>query len=245
MITGNGFVSASRVDPQIEKLLVVQHRDVECLKIRQNLAAVPEEQRAAKAAIESKKAAIETARQELLSKDLARKEMDIEVKAREAALLRFRTQQSEVKKNEEYKALSHEIEQTEAAISDLEEREIELMLEIDNVREAFEAQEAKIKQQIEAHTKEIELLVEREKNLKTALAEAEKKVAQSREGIDSLYLEHYDRVSKSVKRAPYVTKIEAQKCSGCHLKVSNEVARMALNIGEPHFCDQCARMVYA
>ena len=149
-----GFVFGFRVDPQIEKLLVVQHRDIERLKIQQTLALAPEQQKAAKAAIEQEKARIETARQGLLVKELARKEMDTEVKAREAALLRFRTQQTEVKKNDEYKALSHEIEQTEAAISELEEREIELMLEIDSAKEALEAEEAQIKQQIEAHVKE-------------------------------------------------------------------------------------------
>ena len=241
----SGFIFGFRVDPQIEKLIVVQHRDIERLKIEHALASAPEQQKAAKAAIESEKASIETARQGLLAKELARKEMDAEVKAKEAALLRFRTQQSEVKKNDEYKALSHEIEQTEAAISALEEQEIELMLEIDKVREAFEAEKAQIQQQIAAHVKEIAELTEREKNLTASLANAEAKCAESREGVDLLYLEHYDRVRKTVKRAPYVVKIEAHKCSGCHLKVSNEVARTVLNSGEPHFCDQCGRMVYA
>jgi len=233
------------VDPQIEKLLIVQHCDIERSKIQQSLTLLPKERAAAEAAIEEIKTKIDTARQALLNKELARKQIDAEVKTKESALLRFRTQQSAVKKNEEYKALSHEIEQTEADISSLEEREIELMLEIDDVREAFEAEEVELKQKIEAHRKAIGVLGEREVNLNASLEGADTKFAESREGIDTLYLEHYDRVRKSVKRAPFVAKIKAQKCSGCHLKVSNEVARMVLKAGEPHFCDQCARIVYA
>ncbi len=231
-------------DPQIEKLLIVQHCDVELMKIQQDLARLPAERKAAEAAIEQEMANIEVARQLLLSKELARKETDVEVKAKESALLRFRTQQSEVKKNDEYKALTHQIEQTEADIAELEEREIELMLEIDTIREQFEVEEADIKGRIEAHRKGIDLLIERETNLAASLSEAETKVVESRTGADTLYLEHYDRVKKTVKRPPYVVQIEAHKCGGCHLKVSNEVARAVLNSDEPHFCDQCARMVY-
>lgn len=233
------------VDSQIEKLLIVQHGDIELLKIQQDLVRLPVEQEAAEAAIKKEMATIEAARQSLLAKELERKETDIEVKAKESALLRFRTQQAEVKKNEEYKALSHEIEQTEAAISGLEEREIGLLFEIDQAKEQFEAEEKAIKSHIDAHRREIELLMEREANLAIALKGAEAKVAELRTVVDAAYLEQYDRVKKTVKRPPYVAQIEAQKCSGCHLKVSNEVARAVFNAVEPHFCDQCARIVYA
>ena len=144
------------VDPQIEKLLIVQHRDSELLKIQQDLARLPTEQKAVEAAIGKEQAGIEATRQSLLEKELKRKEMDTELKSKESALIRFRTQQSEVKKNEEYQALTHEIERTEAEISQLEEREIELMLEIDSLKEQFKAEEVEIKGRIEAQRKEID-----------------------------------------------------------------------------------------
>ena len=232
------------VDPQIEKLLIVQHRDSELLKIQQDLARLPTEQKAVEAAIEKEQASIEATRQSLLEKELKRKEMDTELKSKESALIRFRTQQSEVKKNEEYQALTHEIERTEAEISQLEEREIELMLEIDSLKEQFKAEEVEIKGRIEAQRKEIDLLTERQTVLQASLSDAEAKVSEAREGVETLYLEQYDRVRKTVKRPPYVAEVKAHKCNGCHLRVSNDVARAVLNAGEPHFCDQCARMVY-
>lgn len=233
------------VDPQIEKLLIVQHCDVELLKIQQDLARLPLEQTAAEAAIEKEESNIEAARRALLSKELERKEMDVAVKAKEAALLRFRTQQTAVKKNDEYKALTHQIEQTETDISELEEHEIALMLEIDLVREQFEADKADIKNRIEAQRRGINLLTERESVLKASLEDAKSKVLKARKDVETLYLEEYDRTKKTVNRPPYVAQIEAHKCSGCHLKVSNEVARAVLSAGGPHFCDQCARIVYA
>jgi predicted nucleic acid-binding Zn-ribbon protein len=232
-------------DPQIEKLLIVQHRDISLLKIEQDLARIPVEREMVLAEIAREEANIEAARRSLVSKELERKGLDVEVQSKEGALLRFRTQQTEVKKNDEYQALTHQIEQTEADISSLEEREIELMLAIDTETERFEAEQAKIQQRIEAQRKEIALLTEREKNLNASLDKARSDVAESRVGVDANYLEQYDRVKKMVKRAPYLAKVDAHKCGGCHLRVSNEVSRGALNVGEPHFCDQCGRMVYA
>ena len=232
-------------DPQIEKLLIVQHRDVSLLKIEQDLARIPIERGMVESEIASEEANIEAARQALISKELQRKEIDVDVQAKEGALLRFRTQQVEVKKNDEYQALTHQIEQTEADISTLEEREIELMLDIDTAKQEFDAEKAVILVRIEVQRQEIGLLTEREGNLNVSVSAARAEVAGSRVGVDADYLEQYDRVKKMVKRPPYLAPIEAHKCGGCHLRVSNEISRGAQDAGEPHFCDQCARMVYA
>ncbi len=232
-------------DPQIEKLLIIQDRDIALQKIEQELARIPQERSAIEALITAEETNIETASHALKEKEVERHELDSEVKAKESMIARFRTQQLEVKKNEEYRALTHQIEQSEQDISELEEREIELMLEIDTTREAFEAEKATIEARIVEQKKQIARLGEREVNLKASIGEAQTAVAQAREAAEENFLGHYDRVKNLCKRPPYVARIEAHKCGGCHLRVSNEVSSGALLVGEPHFCDQCARMVYA
>ncbi|MGB0743759.1 MAG: zinc ribbon domain-containing protein [Opitutales bacterium] len=232
-------------DPQIEKLLIVQDRDIALQKIEQELARIPYERASIEKLIETEQEKIEAASQSLKEKEVQRNELDHEVKAKESDIARFKNQQLEVKKNDEYRALTQQIEQAEADISQLEETEIELMLEIDSSRETFEAEKASIEQRITDQKQQIQQLGEREQNLKDSIEAAKKALANSREGIEANYIEHYDRVKKLTKRAPYVVPIQAHKCGGCHLRVSNEVSRGAMDAGEPHFCDQCARMVYA
>lgn len=232
-------------DPQIEKLLIVQDRDIALQKIEQELARIPQERAALEAQIKEEEDNIEAAGQALKEKEVERNEVDKEVQAKESAIARFKTQQLEVKKNDEYRALTHQIEQNEAEISQLEEREIELMLEIDTTKETLEAEKKVIFARIEEQKKQIVRLGEREQNLKASIEEAKAAVETARAAADETYLSHYDRVKKLSKRPPYVAPIEAHKCGGCHLRVSNEVSSGALIVGEPHFCDQCARMVYA
>lgn len=232
-------------DPQIEKLLIVQDRDIALLKIEQELARIPQERAALEALISAEASNIEAASYALKRKEVERHELDTEVKAKESAIIRFRNQQLEVKKNDEYRALTHQIEQSEKEIGELEEREIELMLEIDLTRETFEAEKATIEQRIVEQKKQITLLGEREQNLKDSIGAAIAAVEEARSVADDTYIGHYDRVKKLCKRPPYVAPIEGHKCGGCHLRVSNEVSSAALSAGEPSFCDQCARMVYA
>lgn len=232
-------------DPQIEKLLIVQDRDATLQKIEQELAHLPQQRAAINQQIKVEEFNMTQAQQSLKEKEVRRMELDSEVKAKETAIQRFKNQQLEVKKNEEYKALTHQVEQSESEISALEEQEIELMLEIDTARESYEQQKSVIEARILVQHEEIEQLAEREKNLAASITEAQAKLAAAREVAEGLYLEHYDRVKQLTRRAPYVVLIEAHKCGGCHLRVSNEVAHSVLNSEEPHFCDQCARIVYA
>ena len=232
-------------DPQIEKLLIVQDRDVVLQKIEQELARIPKERSALEGHIIAEEANIEAASHALKEKEVERNELEIEIKAKEEAIVRFRTQQLEVKKNDEYRALTNQIEQTEQEISNLEERGIELLIEIDESSETFQDEKTTIEARIVEERKQIILLGEREENLIASIDEAKAVLEDARSVVEEQYVSHYDRVKKLTKRPPYVAKVEAHKCESCDLRVSNEVNSSAPVAGEPHFCDQCACMVYA
>lgn len=214
-------------------------------RIEQELLRVPQERARLEQAIVDEEARIQEAAQALKRKEVERNELDHSVKAKEAEITRYKNQQLIVKKNEEYKALTLQIEQCEADIARLEEAEINLMLEIDEVGAAFQLEKAALEARIASHRSEIARLAELEQNLKNAIDAARDALAQARSAAEGDFLEHYDRVRKLVKRAPFVVEIEEHKCGGCHLRVSNEISRSAMDAGSPHFCDQCGRMVYA
>jgi predicted nucleic acid-binding Zn-ribbon protein len=232
-------------NPQIEKLLIVQDRDIALQKIETELKRIPQELSVINAHIATEAANTETASQSLKAKEVERNELNNEIQSKEAAINRFRTQQLEVKKNDEYRALTKQIEQSEAEISAIEERVLELMLEIDEAREVFESEKHVIEARVQEQKEQIELLAEREANLKESAKEAQAQLDKARELPDETYLAHYDRVRHFCKRPPYLARVEDRKCGGCHLRVSNEVAQGASDSNVPHFCDQCARMVYA
>ncbi|MFP4165610.1 MAG: zinc ribbon domain-containing protein [Opitutales bacterium] len=231
-------------NPQIEKLLVVQDRDATLQKTEQQLARVPHEKTAAEARIKEEEEKLESARRLLQAKEVERKDLENEAGAKENALVRFRNQQLEVKKNDEYRALTHEIEATQAEIGRIEEREIELLMEMDEIGKELEALKAASEEKIAEQRRQIERVREREKNLEGSVREQRNALEQARAEVDARFLEEYDRVRKQAKRPPYVAPIKDHKCGGCHLRVSNEVATGSRDVEDPVFCDQCGRMIY-
>jgi predicted nucleic acid-binding Zn-ribbon protein len=234
--------------PALEKLLILQDRDAKRLSLEAQLKAVPRDIAVVEQKIASEKAAIETAKAELRALESKKKLLETEIGSSEDKLGKYRTQQSQVRKNEEYQALGHEIETTQAAIGALEEQELQVMYGIDEAKKKFAAAEAELKANIAGHEGRIRTLKERETSLAAELKSAQADVAGVREPVDPLALRVYDRIA--ARQMPVVVPIHGGKCGGCHLKVSGEVesAVRGKDAGAPGTalatCDQCGRIVY-
>lgn len=236
-------------NPVIEKLLILQDRDLRRVALETQIKAVPRDIASVEQKIAAEKAAIEAAKAELKALESKKKLLETDIGSAEAKLAKYKTQQSLVKKNDEYQALGHEIETTEKAIGELEGQELEVMYAIDEAKKKFAAAEAELKANISGHESRIRTLKERETNLKAELATALSEVAAARGPVEERYVRVYDRVA--ARNLPAVVAIHGAKCGGCHLKVSSEVESASRGKAtNPDgsvtlaTCDQCGRIVY-
>lgn len=235
--------------PAIEALLILQDRDSHRLALEAQLKSVPRDIALVEQKIAAEKAAIDTARGELKELETKKKLVEGEIATAEGDLGRYRTQQSLVRKNDEFQALGHQIETTQAAIGKLEERELEVMYSIDEAKKRFAAAEATLKANISGHESRIKVLRERETSLADELKVAQAEVAAARAPVAEASLRVYDRIA--TRSMPAVVAIHAGKCGGCHLKVSSEVesasrGKPVAGVPGPQLatCDQCGRIVY-
>ncbi|HTJ79572.1 MAG TPA: C4-type zinc ribbon domain-containing protein [Rariglobus sp.] len=231
--------------PLLEKLLILQDRDGKRLGLEAQLKAAPIEVTMVEQKIAAEKTAIETARAELKQLESSKKLLETEIGSTETKLAKYKTQQSLVKKNDEYQALGHEIETTEAAIGTLEEQELQIMYQIDEAKKKFAAAEAVLKQNIAGHEARIRSLRERETNLSAELKEAQAEVATAREPVGEPTLRVYDRLA--TRHMPVCVPVRGNTCGGCHLKVSSEVESALRGKADPAklvTCDQCGRIVW-
>jgi predicted nucleic acid-binding Zn-ribbon protein len=233
--------------PVLEKLLILQDRDTRRRGLEAQLRGIPQEIALVEQKIAGEQAAIDAAKVEIRELESKKKLMETEIGVAEGKLGKYRTQQSQVRKNDEYQALGHEIESTEAAIGTLEEQELTVMYAIDEAKKKFAAAEAGLKANISGHQARIKTLREREANLAEELKMAQAEVAVAREPIGEPRLKVYDRIA--ARNMPAVVAVTAGKCSGCHLKVSSEVESAARGKGADATtplptCDQCGRIVY-
>lgn len=233
--------------PVLQSLLILQDRDLKRHALETQLKAVPEEVAQVERKIASEKAAIEAARTELRDLEVRKKSLENEIGSTETKLANYRTQQLSIRKNDEYQAMGHQIEQTQAAIADLEGKELEVMYAIDGAKARFAAAESVLKANIAGHESRIATLRERDANLRAELTTAQSEVAAARTPVEPMRLRVYDRIA--ARNFPVVVPIHSGKCGGCHLKVSSEVESAARGktvdpVAQLPTCDQCGRIVY-
>src|SRR5262245_66548726 len=111
----------------IEKLLILQDRDRKISRLRTELANIDPERQALSSKTAASQAALDAAKQRIRQIESDRKKLELDAEAKKQAIERYSLQQFQTKKNDEYRALAHEIEMARDAIVKLEDEQLELM----------------------------------------------------------------------------------------------------------------------
>src|SRR5271163_407825 len=111
----------------IEKLLVLQDRDRKIHRVQQELAQIAPERETLRNRMSATQTQLDAAKNRVKQIESERKQRDLEVEAKKSQIEKYANQQLQTRKNEEYKALAHEIEMAKKAIFKIEDQEIVLM----------------------------------------------------------------------------------------------------------------------
>lgn len=232
-------------DPEIVKLLILQDKDIQLIRSERELRNIPLERHRLKVEAEEEEAGLAEAKSRLMRLEVERKEIENEVLRLEEQVRRYKNQQLEVKKNEEYQALTQEIDRATARIGELEEEEIRLMLAIDEEKLVFAGRTRESAARVEKIGSEIELLNQKQAHLESQCRELAEEVERCRSVVSELFLQGYDQAKRNLKdRPPFVSPIENGICRRSNLKVSNELLQAARDPASPSFDDATGCMVY-
>ena len=227
----------------IEKLLSLQDRDQKLRNLRLELLAVPTEIAAKQKLIADSAARLELARTRAKEIEVEKKSLQIDAATKRDQISRYKTQQLQTRKNEEYTALSHEISNAEKMISGIEDKELTLMEEADSLAPQI-AQADKIHTDEKARLEgQIGLLREKEGNLKIRIEEVQKSRSTALEGIDEELLERYERLFET-KNARAVVAVEHDVCTGCHMKITAQTSLVLRSEKSVISCPQCGRLLH-
>src|SRR5262245_28211413 len=104
----------------IEKILILQDRDRKILKVKEELTHIPTERQQLQAKLAASQSGLDAAKLRVKQIESDRKKLELDVEARQQQIERYSLQQFQTKKNEEYRALTHEIDLCKDAIVKLE-----------------------------------------------------------------------------------------------------------------------------
>src|SRR5947209_5968351 len=94
----------------IEKLLILQDRDRKIRRLRGELSRIEPERHSLQSKTSEALSALEGAKNRVKQIESERKSLELEVESKKQLIARYANQQLQTRKNEEYRALSHEID---------------------------------------------------------------------------------------------------------------------------------------
>jgi uncharacterized protein len=228
--------------PDIEKLLDLQVADQEIRKLKDEVAELPKRIAAIELKLAGTKAQLEKARAAAKADEANKKKFEAAIVDLQGKISKYRDQSLDVKTNEQYKALLHEIQFAEQEIRINEDRILEVMVNVDTREKAVKAAEAELK----AETAEIE---KEKEDARRVTAEDEKKLTEwnakrdgLRQGIEADLLRRYERVMKF--RGSGLAEVRDQKCMGCQVMLRPQTYNEVRNAEVIIFCDSCQRVLY-
>jgi predicted nucleic acid-binding Zn-ribbon protein len=227
----------------IEKLLVLQDRDRRLMRLKEELLRVPTQRQEleTKAALLQK--GLDTFKNQAKQVESSRKQLELEVESKKQQIEKYSLQQYQTKKNEEYRALGHEIDNAKVAISKIEDQIIDLMEKGEAVQAEVVHAGKETAMTRKAVDEQIASLNGRETNLKKDLAELESNRSELASHVEAPALGRYERLLKS-KGETVVVGIERGVCGGCHMRLNRQVLVTCQAQQEITCCPNCARILY-
>ena len=184
---------------------------------------------------------LSAAKQALEDGQLGMRQVESALQDRETLLEKLEGQQFQVKSNDAYTALLHEMAQAREAISDHETKILEHMEAIERATASLEAAAQEAESVRSRHTEEEREIETRQGELTSEIERFRELRTQAGQGVERELLSHYERVASG--RRPAVVSITDERCSGCRVRIPPQSFIEILRGEAIVTCDNCSRIL--
>jgi len=228
---------------EIERLLVLQDRDRRIRTLQTELKNAPLEQKALEKRLAEANAGADGAKQRLRELEVRKNLLQTEANGKREQIARFRTQQMQTRKNEEYQALASEIAHFEKEVQRIEDGELEAMEEIERMNPVVAEAEKAVAEAKSVVATQISDLQAKVKRVEESLTQVTAERAELARELDEDLLGLYDRLF-ATKNGDAVVPLENEVCAGCHMKLTTQTALRVRAENAITHCEQCGRILY-
>ncbi|MCB1230145.1 MAG: hypothetical protein KDN19_07760 [Verrucomicrobiae bacterium] len=229
--------------PEVEKLVVIQDRDLKIRAIQKELDQLPMEEEDVREKLASDKRAVERAKLATQENEVAMKNLELDIQTRQDSIAKLKIQQFETRKNDEFQKMGKEIEKYGEEITALEDRELELMEKAEQLKGTLNSAEAALASSQELVDEEISDIDARRRNLEAEKSDLEAKRQAEAAEVPADVIDIYNRLFKS-KGGLVVVPLEDGQCKGCHMRVIKSTVVAVKTEKEVTHCENCGRILY-
>lgn len=234
---------AQALTDQIKVLIELQKIDGKIYEVRRSLDAFPARKKTIESQLAAAKARFAAAEENLKKIQVRQKELENDALAKENQAKKYQQQQASVKTNQEYSALTKEIQNANADRSLIEDQILKLMDEVEAQKKAIADEkkvladsEAKVKQELDTITRETAAINQQVEALKAERAQHAPQVAKD-------VLAQYEKIL--VKRdGTALAALRGESCGACGLTFPPQTVNEIKMKESMIFCEACSRIIY-
>ncbi len=227
----------------LEALLILQDRDQKIKALQNQQKSLPREKKTLEEKLATAKALFDHAKQRMKENEVERRKLQLEVEAKRTAINKFKTQQQQTRKNEEFQAFNNEIKHFETDIQALEDRELIFMEEAETLNQTATGAEKEFAKTDAVIREQVTRLEAGAVASNNRLQELEADHAKLAKEIPEDTAELYQRLFVK-KGDAAVVPLEHEVCGGCRLKVPTQTVADVRGGKKIVQCPQCGRILY-
>lgn len=228
--------------PELEALLELQRRDTLLQDAKRRKEAIPARRESLRGALAAAKADLERAKKDLDASRVGRRALEKEVENFQAEAAKLERQLLDVKTNQEYTAMRHQIEGVKQKRSDVETKILESYEAEEKHSAAVKAAERRVADE-EARLKREEGAMDQEA---AALDQTLAALTQDRDAVrprvPAPVLSRYDRLS-GAREGVAVAEIRKGACGACFRSLTPHAMQEARKGEAIMICEACGRIL--
>ncbi len=225
----------------LQNLLSLQQADREIARLRQEIASLPRKVAVIEEKLAGSRTQLENAKAAIKAGEAARRKHEADIQSQQQKISKYRDQSLEVKTNDQYKALLHEISFAEQGIREAEDKILETMVAAEEQERVLRTAERELKEETAEIEKEKEEVRARTEQDERELADWNRQRDGLRSQIAAETLDHYDRVVRH--RGSGVAEIHTDKCTACNVLLRPQVLNDVKTNSQIITCSNCSRIL--
>jgi len=231
--------------PDIQRLIELQAADLRLAELRSRLNALPEQLAAVEKRVAAGRLQIAAAKEALTGSLKDRKTYEMDVDSWKEKARKYRQQGSEVKTNEAYRALQHEIENAERQTAQSEDRLLERMVAGEEFERQVKAAERAFAEIERAAQAERQTLATEQAALQADAVQREAERNALVAAVPENLLNSYEAIARR-RHGVALAEVRGDSCGMCGMLVRPHVVQELRRADSTELfqCETCTRILY-
>jgi len=228
--------------PELQTVIDLQEVDRRIGELTTRIEVIPTQVKKIEDQLNAFLHAYDEHKRQLASNQKARRDFEVEIQTINGKISKHRDQLYEMKSNEAYKTMLHEIQGEEAKIRQIEDRILEKMVESEQLEQYVKDAAARLdseRSRVAQEKKELESERDRDLAERTEVEGRRKGLAGS---LSDTTLRVYERTRRS--RGTAVVQVIDGSCSGCHVKLRPQYYNEVRGSDTLMTCENCGRILH-